>query len=248
MSEKRRIVTQNSQNKSRLRVSKAKRPKRMKSKPIRYGTRISASDRDAFFERVSSNTDSDDTTDGYVQTSDTINLIEHSESGSNASSLSSDEIVSIRDDTNSLTAPPESIGFQTPLDETSVELTSPLESDERHVPIEEICACGRHSTPSESNDHVILAKLDEILKRISCIEKSTAKMEVRLRNLESVSRIDIDIGQRASYSEDDFIQLGLPVKNQGSLDKLEEDLNSEDFRRRMVIYLARIEYFLKFGT
>lgn len=232
MSEKRRIVIQNSRNKSILRGNPAKRPKRTNRKPDRFGARISASNRDEFFDQLSSNTDSDDSNNDRVQIWDTINLIESSDASSNGYISSSDELVAIGD--NGRTTPSEINNVQSQAPETNGGRTNTLEvgdvqtsvdeTNDQHSPVEGICSCDKHKTPPGSNEHVIIAKLDEILKRISSIDKNTAKMEVRMRNLEeTVARAEIDVGKRASDNEQDSIQLGLPIKNQESLNKLEED-------------------------
>lgn len=247
MSEKRRIVIQNSRKKSISRGNISKRPKRTHKKPDRYGARKSASDRDAFFDQISSNTDSDNTTDIPLPNSD-IYLIESSESHSDGLSSCADDLDSIRD--NGPTSPSGTIvdDMRTSPREISDAqiihlLTPPHETNDVPSPVEGICSCDRQTTSHETN---IIAKLDEILKRISCIEKNTAKIEVRLRNLEeSIARVGIDIEKGTNDSERDFIQLGLPVKNQRDLDKLEEDLNSEDFRQKMVINMTNIEYLFK---
>lgn len=247
MSEKRRIVIKNSRKKSISRGNIAKRPKRTHTKPDRYGRRISASDRDAFFDQVSSNIDSDDTNQENVQTSESINLIESSDPGSSGSNSNSDEMVSIID--NSLTSPLETNDMQIPLHERNNEhaylieisdVEAPSnETNDWHSQAEGICSGNRHTTSLESNDHVILAKLEEIIKRISCIEKNSAKMEVRLRNIEQ-SLADNEVNKRESDGEAGFTQLGLPIKNRESLDKLEQDLNSEEFRKTVV----NIEFFI----
>ncbi|XP_055308370.1 fibrous sheath CABYR-binding protein-like [Sitodiplosis mosellana] len=161
---------------------KAKRKYRKKvtanTQPERYGKRKSASDRDAFFDRVSSHIDSDDTADSHEQNPDTVNLID-----SDGSSSSSDEMVSIRD--NDLTSSFDAIGSQSPLSESSHERTSTIEISDAQTPphesdsesVEEISPCDRRTTQSESNDHVILAKLDEIFSRILCIEKSPSTQQ-----------------------------------------------------------------------
>lgn len=218
--------------------STAKRSKRTHKKPDRYGKRLSASDRDAFFEQISSNTDSDGTTDGLINTPDTIHSIDSGESSSDleivdSGSSSQETVSSIANERTALHA-------------MNHVHTTPIEEINGHTPIQRIRLSDEYTSrpEPESNDRAILTKLDAILMRISCIEKNTAKIEVRLRNLEQNStRADIVGDERESDNENDAMELELPVKNKESLDKLEANLNLQDFRRKMVILLPILNIF-----
>lgn len=97
--------------------------------------------------------------------------------------------------------------------------------------------CTQHC---EKNNILVLAKLNEILERISLIEKNMAKMDVRLRRLgQTVDQIDGGGIEKEDAIGLDFSQLGLPIKSLVSLNKLESDLQSEDFRQKMVIHLIK---------
>lgn len=217
-------------------ASTAKRSKRTHKKPDRYGKRLSASDRDAFFEQISSNTDSDGTTDGLIKTPDTIHSIDSGESSSDLEIVDSGS--SSRETVSSIA------NERTALHAMNHVHTTPIEEINGQTPIQRILRSDEYTSRPESNDRAILTKLDEILMRISCIEKNTAKIEVRLRNLEQNStRVDIVGDERESDNESDAMQLELPVKNKESLDKLEANLNLQDFRRKMVTLLPILNIF-----
>lgn len=194
MNEKRKVVLKRSR-KSVRDINPTKRLKRIPKKPERYGMRRSASDRDTFFEQLS--TDSDDTNhvrSSPAKTPSAINLIESSESFC------------------------ETITSGSSSDETSNRPATPLKMNDA-------------PTPERSGSHCeMLSKLDEILKRISAIEKNTAKIETRLKHMENTS---IEVAETIDDGSD-LIDFGIPVNSKSSLDDLEKKLNSDEFRKNMV--------------
>lgn len=160
-----------------------KRTKRQINLPDRFGS-SSASERNAFFENVVNDTQSQNS------------ATQHSASTEQVQSESAHTSVYSDDDDDEI-----SVGIERPL----------------------------------LNIETVLSKLDEILIRISAIEKFEAKVEVRLRNIEkfmdrfSNGNSEADVGNIIEKS-----QLGLPVKTKVSLDELEKDLESQEKRQQCV--------------
>lgn len=99
----------------------------------------------------------------------------------------------------------------------------------------EIISVGTNEASRLTQSEVIISKLDEILIRIAAIEKFQAKTEVRLRNIEnSMERYDNGTNETDGNEAVDRARLGLPVKTLPSLDKLEQDLATEENKQQMV--------------
>lgn len=247
-------------------ASPAKRLRRTQKKPDRFGKRLSASSHNEFFGQVSSNSDTDDTSNrnfiSLIVTTDSSSDLEIINSGSSSDEMhtSTHEVRDVHSTLHGINDEQTPVGSVSLIDHNtttsgrddrtvSSELTHEiddvhsalLEINDRQIPFESVSLIDDNTTTSGRDDRAILSKLDEILKRISFIEKNTAKMEVRLRNLEQIAQngpnfVGIDVDGNTSDNDQDFIQRGLPVANQESLDKLEADLKSENFRRQMVIF------------
>lgn len=190
-SQKKRISKGNSsillntrKRKVSLQTGKSKRSTRVQKKPERYGHRLSAIDRDAFFEQLSTTTESTCSNDNTPQ----MNQLVESCGDSN--------------DTESAYSS---------------------------------CSCSDNGSSSSTvTEPSFLSKLNEILVRISAIEKNTAKTDVRVRNLEtSIDRVDHSVTVPENLTLG-LLELGLPLKFQQSLDKFESDLQSADFRHTTV--------------
>lgn len=267
-SRRKKVLLRTSTNPSRKRKSsseglQSQRPKRAKNQTVRYGRRLSATNRDEFFEQfTSSNTESDDTNYREYTSPVITDLIPVDES----SSSSSEAGVSKRAQQNPCPlgqmlsvsnrgASFEHISSNTDSDDASIlnQINDARKSispnshshlinldDESSTISDDVVSVRSDSVDSGSKNNVelklneiVLSKLNEIIERISNIEKTTAKMEIRLRYLEQlVGRTATD---SAGRDEEDFAQLGLPIKSLQSLDKLESDLNLEAYRQKLVI-------------
>lgn len=171
-------------------TSANKRSKRTTKKPDRLGKRISAINRDSFFENILNGTYSGDE-QGISNNAD-----ESTEFDSRDASQQSENSQSIDDG-------------------------------------DELISVGSNEGP-QIFEEAIISKLNEILIRISEIEKFQAKSDVRLRSIEKI------MGQLNGMEETDGehidrSQLGLPCKSKGEMDKLEKDLNENERKKTMVI-------------
>lgn len=109
--------------------------------------------------------------------------------------------------------------------------------DSEHSNEINLCLCGR-KIELEKGDTAVLSKLNEILERMSETEKNTAKIDVRLRHLaQKIDQIESGDIEKEGAVGLDFTTLGLPIKTHESLQKLESDLKSSEFRQKMVTYL-----------
>lgn len=216
----------------------SKRPKRAQNKPDRYGKRLSASNRDEFFQQILSSSDSDDTNNAQVPNNE-INLVESSDSSGESVLESCHNTSNGRVNVEQNQRTPIHERCDVPVSESSSEfelISSGSSSDEmmnveQHTRtsmleigsvLSELDEFNGRQT-STTDDRTILSKLDEILARVSLIEKNTAKMEVRLRNIEAIAESGVNLAgniQNDHTSFEDLTQLGLPVENQASLDKL----------------------------
>lgn len=102
---------------------------------------------------------------------------------------------------------------------------------------DDIISVGTNERSQLTQSESIVSKLDEILIRIAAIEKFQAKSEVRLRNIENFME-RCDNGTSANTNDADECanrsQLGLPVKTVQSMDKLEQDLATEEKKQQYV--------------
>lgn len=138
--------------------------------------------------------------------------------------------------------------LNTPSASSEEHLTTSTESIQSEIPLDDaqsidaesnddLISVGVNERPHPMQYETIISKLNEILNRISAIEKSEAKNEARLRNIEKfmdrfnngLSDADADDVIRVDKS-----QLGIPVKTKASLDKLEKDLESDEKRKQVV--------------
>lgn len=100
----------------------------------------------------------------------------------------------------------------------------------------EVISIGTDEKSALTQSEIIVAKLDEILRRIEAIEKSEAKTEVRLRNIENfIERFD---GANCSVGIDAIsrFHLGLPVTSLDGLNQLEADLAVEPKKQQYVSF------------
>lgn len=192
-----------------------KRPKRMPKKPDRYGKRVSAINRNAFFEefvsddsqeRSNKNTPDDIIASLNSSLTDSVSISDSTQSVLNSSN-DSEHILHKSGDDLEQNSPQSSIGYNT-------------------------------------FQSTVIAKLDEILKRISYLEKDSCKTQARLNKLERTferyfERLNgggVDVMEEVS--EADRETFGVPVSSKIALDKFEMDLTSSDFKSKLVIFVV----------
>lgn len=213
-----------------------KRPKRSTKKPVRYGKRISAINRNAFFEQFNSNdtqqSNEDDSTSNALDDSDAShNSNDDIDSSHSSIQLSNNSMLNVHNSSHD---------SEHILHESSNNSTADLpqlnDNLEAHSPQSNIGHSTFHST--------VITKLDEILKRISYIEKDSCKTQARLskldrnfdRYLERLNGNGIDVME--AVSETDREIFGVPISSKIALDKFEKDLSSSDFKSKLVMFVV----------
>lgn len=240
-----------------------KRPARTRKKPERYGKRMSSLNRDSFFEKLSNNSESNKSNENVQKSNEHLresnenvhesneNVHESNENvqKSNENVQKSDEIEhelhenlnesieSMHESDDSLYIPEENAR------DDGCETLSRIESPDSGLnpsPTLHIesgsSEAGDRSDPKTNFEKLVLLKLDEIIKRIAVLEKSSAKDEVRLKQIErAIDRVCGGVGVSGEMSHSERDEFGLPVSSESALDKLENDLTNIDFRKKMVI-------------
>lgn len=208
-------------------VSSHKRPRRATRKPDRLGKRVSTINRNEFFEQFSN--------DASINSENTVDNSHHSDD----STISSDSLhnKTTADDSHQ---------------SNSSSLTRPVQSEQSDSErnLHEASDNLEQSSSQWSSDHgtknfetTVVRKLDEILKRISYIEKDNCKTQARLaklernfeRYLERLNGNGIDVME--AVCDTDRERLGIPISSKIALDKFEVDLASSDFKSESVIFV-----------
>lgn len=118
--------------------------------------------------------------------------------------------------------------------------------NENGLVVKSVIHASNHDEFSSSNDisfqKSILAKLDEILVRVSCIEKNIAKNDIRLKEIETtcLSNSNNDIIQVRRIDDRELNLFKLPVSSKESLNELEKKLGDKEFMLKMVMF--RLKY------
>lgn len=123
--------------------------------------------------------------------------------------------------------------------------TTGLLFNENECDVKNVINVSNYHESSNSNDicfqKSILAKLDEILVRVSCIEKNIAKNDIRLKDIEATcvanSNNTIEVQKIDDY---ELNRLELPVSSKESLNELEEKLKDKEFKLKMVTFRFNI--------
>lgn len=196
----------------------APKTKRTRIRTNRYGNRLSGIDRDEFFTNIENSMPS---IENLNELNDDSHATHTSENGSNSDYNCEDE----------------SPGSNTSTSSESRDCGRTDQSDLVSLVPEQSPSSSISPSSINASNHsfqkVVLEKLDELLIRISSVEKNVAKAEIRLKDLENLQTTDcnINIG-RIDFSE--LAQYGLPKKNKENLDEFEKRLKSKEFKSKMV--------------
>ena len=205
-----------------------KRPKRVPKKPDRFGKRLSAVNRNEFFEQFSHNEIQleSEKTNTFEGSDDSSVSYQPNNSGNTSSNDGLNQINNFVSDDDSI---------------QSTKNSSTVSVHERSDILEEKSS---HSDIDRSDfQSIVISKLDEILKRIAYVEKDCCKTQVRLNKLERnfeqyFERINgggIDVLE--AVSEADRETFGVPISSKVALDKFEKNLTSPDFKSKLVIFI-----------
>lgn len=219
----------NSKNRNRKRKSEDDttsldiRPKRVAKRPDRYGKRVSAINRNVFFEQF--NNDDSPKRDNE----NSPNNLNGSHRSNSLGSTSSTDSLTIDSVSNNDSAQSVS-NTSNDTDHILHESDNNLEKNSPHSSI------GYNAFQSAA-----ITKLDEILKRISYIEKDNCKTQARLNKLERTferyfERLNgggIDVME--AVSEAYRATFGVPISSKMALDKFEMDLINSDYKSKLVI-------------
>lgn len=208
----------------------APKTKRTRIRTNRYGNRLSGIDRDEFFTNIENSMPS---IENLNELNDDSHATHTSENGSNSDYNCEDESPGSNTSTSSESR---DCGRTDQSDLVSlVPEQSPITISTFESPMSPSSSISPSSinASNHSFQKVVLEKLDELLIRISSVEKNVAKAEIRLKDLENLQTTDcnINIG-RIDFSE--LAQYGLPKKNKENLDEFEKRLKSKEFKSKMV--------------
>lgn len=204
------------------------RPTRQRKKPDRYGKRKSAADRDSFFGEMQIHNNSEDVESNSSHEDVITNLLNAPCTPTSQIIISESESI-VNDSSQIISSEPESPAFMPLAGSISPQITSNSNSNTRS------------SLPFDF-ETVVIQKLDEILKRISALEKSSAKSDARLRGLEkALDQFDCSSGSSSpELSHSERSKFGLPILSQMKLDKLENDLTDNSFKTKLVSHFLVI--------
>lgn len=200
---------------------------RIQKRTSRYGSRLSAVNGDAFFEALSNSVP--ETSNSIIQITSESSSSNQTNESSNTNDLSSD--------TTPISAVP--TAESTPSNSKSPTIVTNLSSS-----IHSISIASRNTF-----EETVLHKLNEILVRLSELEKNTAKTDVRLRNVAN-ELVAIRQNPRAAtkigtVDPAELARRGLPISSLEALNSFEQNLKDEAFVNDIVSLIMSASNFIQ---